>query len=91
MSVYMTTEAGLTRTRTILIITGMYTRMNDEITVKATIRSWRADTGVDDLVKEKFFEKISRVRQGKPRKTRGEIHCLVEMDKDRMVYTARFH
>jgi len=92
MTAYMTTEPGLTETRLILIITGKYTCMNDEATVKFRIRQWRAGTGVDDPVKENFVQRMIRYCWTmKPAKKRGEIHCLVEMDKDRMVYTARFH
>lgn len=74
-----------------LVITGLYVIRNSEADVKKLIAQWRADSGVDDPVKETFVQRVIRRWKKEPVKTRGEIHCLVEMDKDQMVYTAHFH
>ena len=75
-----------------LVLTGAYVLMNSEADVKELIQRWRANTGVDDPVSENFVQWFIRHTWNmKPRKKRGEIHCLVEMDKDQMVYTAHFH
>lgn len=91
MSVYCTTKPGLTKTRLILVITGVYLNMNSEASVKALIREWRANTGVDDPIIETFVQWVTRLWKREPVKKQGEIRCLVEMDKDQMVYTAHFH
>ncbi len=73
-----------------MVITGLYIVMNDEQAVKRLIRRWRRETGVDDPVKENLLQRVIRRWKGEPRKKRGEIRCVVEMDKDQMVYTAHF-
>lgn len=88
---YMTTEPGMTRTRMILIITGLYALVVSEADVKKLIRDWRAKTGVDEPVEETFKQTIIRIWRREPLGKKGEIHCLVEMDKDQTVYTAHFH
>ncbi len=82
---------GLIETKYVLTITGLYTTMNDEASVKALIRRWRANTGMDDPIKETFIQWVIRRWKGEPVQKTGEIHCLLEMDKDQMVYTAHFH
>lgn len=88
---YCVTGAGIIKTRMILIITGVYIGMHSEADIKELIAQWRAASGVDDPITETFVQWVTRLWRREKVKKQGEIHCLLELDKDQMVYTAHFH
>ena len=85
------TGAGITKTRLILIVTGLYITMHSEADMKELVAQWRAKTGVDDPVKETFVERVIRRWKKEPVKLRGWMECTVDLDLDQRIFTAYFH